>query len=85
MSKAEYPQGKNPNSLANLKLGRGKRPRGFDKEDKKQRSLSVTDTGWQGMKLLSKRYGCKSVSEFMEKAGRGLLDLEKEEELDIIA
>lgn len=79
MSKSEYSQGQNPKSLANLKLGRGKKPRGFEQEDKKQRSVSVTDTGWQGMKLLSKRYGCKSVSEFMEKAGRGMLSLEKEE------
>jgi len=79
MSKSEYSQGQNPKSLANLKLGRGKKPRGFEQEDKKQRSVSVTDTGWQGIKLLSKRYGCKSVSEFMEKAGRGMLSLEKEE------
>ncbi len=84
MSKMSYSQGENPKSLANLKLGRGKKPRGFDNEDKKQRSLSVTDTGWQGMKLLSKQYGCKSVSEFMEKAGRGLLSLDKKE-LDLPA
>ena len=84
MSKSQYSPGQNPKSLANLNLGRGKKPRGFGNEDKKQRSLSVTDTGWQGMKLLSKRYGCKSVSEFMEKAGRGLLDL-NEEQLDLSA
>ena len=75
MTKIKYPPGKNPNSLKNLQAGYGAKPRGFDSEEKKRRSLTVTDTGWEGMKLVIAEYGCKSVSEFMEKVGRGQLDL----------
>ena len=84
MSEAKYPKGKNPNSLANLKLGYGGRPKGFESEGKKRRSLSVTETGWEGTQLAIKKYGCKSVSEFLEKFGRGQLDL-YETELDLSA
>ena len=80
----KYSLGQNPNSLANLKLGRGKRPKQFKSEDKKKRNLSITDTGWEGMKSLSQHYGCKSVSEFMEKMGRGLIDF-THKELDLSA
>ena len=75
MSTTKYSPGKNPNSLANLKLGQGTKPRGFDCEEKKRRNLSVTETGWQGTQSVVKQYGCKSVSEFLEKLGRGQLDL----------
>ncbi len=78
MSRTKYPPGKNPNSLANLKLGGG-RNKGYESEDKKRRHLTVTDTGWEGAKLFIKQYGCKTVSEFLEKAGRGQLDLGKQE------
>ena len=72
---SKYPRGKNPNSLANLTLGYGAKPKGFDSEEKKRRYLTVTDTGWEGMKSFVSQYGCKSVSEFMEKVGRGQLDI----------
>ncbi len=75
MTQRKYPPGKNPNSLANLKPGQGTKPRGFNCEEKKRRNLSVTETGWQGTQSAIKQYGCKSVSEFLEKFGRGQLDL----------
>ena len=71
MSEAKYPKGKHPNSLANLKTGIGGRPKIFESEGKRQRSISITDTGWEGIKLAAKESGCKSVSEFLEKWGRG--------------
>ncbi len=79
MSKTKYPLGKNPNSLANLKLGQGTKPKGFNSEDKKRRYLTVTETGWQGSQMAAQEYGCKSVSEFLEKWGRGEIDLSKKE------
>ena len=68
----KYPRGKHPNSLASLKESprNGGRPRQFDGQ-KKSRSLSMTDEGWQGMKEAAKQYGYKSLSEFLEKWGRG--------------
>ncbi len=86
MANKQYSPGKHPNSLANLKLGHSNagRHKAFEDENKKQRSLSVTDTGWNGIKLAAKKYGCKSVSEFIEKWGRGQLDLESGE-LDLSA
>ena len=78
MAETKYPIGKNPNSLKNLEAGYGGKPRGFDSEEKKRRSLSVTETGWQGTQSAIKKYGCKSVSEFLEKFGRGQFDLGNE-------
>ena len=69
MSTKNYAPGKNPNSLANLTYREG-RPRLFD-EEKKRRNLSVTEKGWKGLKSVADELGCKSVSEFLEKVGRG--------------
>ena len=84
MTKTNYARGENPNSLANLKPGYGTKPRGFNSEEKKRRNLSVTETGWKGTQLTAREYGCKSVSEFLEKLGRGEIDLSKKE-LDLSA
>ncbi len=59
-----------PNSLANL-TGR---PRAYLNEKKKRRSLSITDTGWEGAQPIIRQAGCSSVSEFIEKLGRGQID-----------
>ncbi len=59
-----------PNSLANL-TGR---PRAYINEQKKRRSLSITDTGWEGAQPIVRQAGCSSVSEFIEKLGRGQID-----------
>ena len=59
-----------PNSLQNL--NREGRPHAFD-EDKKRRYLTVTETGWEGTVAIASSHDCKSVSELLEKLGRGEL------------
>jgi len=75
MTEKRYIKGKHPNSLANLNY-RGGRPKTFGSK-KKQRTLTVTEEGWEGLKPLMEKLECKSVSEFLEKAGRGLLDIKQ--------
>jgi hypothetical protein len=69
MPKKIYDKGKHPNSLANLTYHEG-RPKLFD-EGKKRRNLSVTEKGWNGLKSVADELGCSSVSDFLEKLGRG--------------
>ena len=59
-----------PNSLANL----SGRPQAYLDEKKKRRNLTVTDTGWEGAQAMVRKAGCASVSEFLEKLGRGQID-----------
>ncbi len=70
--KSEYPPGKNPKSLDNL-IHEG-RPSGEEiyGEPKKKRTLTVTESGWQGLVEGARASGCNSVSEYLEKIGRGL-------------
>ena len=74
MSK-KYTKGRNPNSLANLQPGKGRKPKGFDGAEKKRRSLTVSDDGWEGILPIIEEVGCSSVSEFLEKLGRGQLKI----------
>ena len=74
MTDKNYSQGKHPHSLANLNY-RGGRPLTFDSL-KKKRSVSVTEEGWTGLQPVIEELGCKSVSEFLEKVGRGLVKSE---------
>ncbi|MDJ0717320.1 MAG: hypothetical protein QNJ54_24400 [Prochloraceae cyanobacterium] len=74
-SEQKYSKGKHPNSLSNLKPGSGRKPKAFAEEDKKRRYLTVTETGWEGVKPIIKQLGCSSVSEFLEKLGRGEIKL----------
>lgn len=69
--KPEYPAGKNPKSLANL--NREGRPSGEEVygEPKKKRTLTVTQGGWEGVVRAAKAAGCNSVSEYLERLGRG--------------
>ena len=67
----KYLPGQHPNSLANLRPGSGGRPKGYLSEEKKRRNLTVTDAGWEGVQPVIKKLGCSSVSEFLEKLGRG--------------
>lgn len=69
--KSEYPVGKNPRSLENL-IHEG-RPSGENMygEPKKKRTLTVTESGWQGVVKVAKAAGCSSVSEYLEQLGRG--------------
>lgn len=61
-------RGKHPNSLANLQH-KG-RPVVFE-EKKKVRTVSVTQTGWDGVFQAAEASGCSSISEFLERLGRG--------------
>ena len=63
----------NPVSLKNLQDGSSRRY----KEDKKRRHLSVTDTGWDKTKAIAKEQLKLSVSEMLEKIGRGELIVTK--------
>jgi len=60
-----------PNSLANLT--RDGRPQNYE-EPKKIRSVSVTTTGWDGLKAIAQTMGI-STSELLEKLGRGELTI----------
>ncbi|MGL6337912.1 MAG: hypothetical protein ACRC80_02090 [Waterburya sp.] len=74
MSKAtEYSQGRHPNSLANLSKTDG-RPKQYESK-KERKNISVTSEGWEGIGKLAERYGCSNKSEFIEKLGRGLIEL----------
>ncbi len=74
MTDNNYSHGKHPNSLANLNY-RGGRPKTFD-SSKKRRSVSVTEEGWEGLQPVIEELGCKSVSDFLEKVGRGLVKID---------
>ncbi len=57
-----------PNSLANL--NRKGRAKAFDSE-KKKRFLTVTEEGWSGVLKAAETVGCSSVSDLLERLGRG--------------
>ncbi|WP_013335051.1 hypothetical protein [Gloeothece verrucosa] len=60
-------RGSHPNSLANLK--HEGRPLAQD-EPKKNRTITVTDLGWNGARALALSLGLSSFSELVEKLGR---------------
>lgn len=64
-------RGEHPNSLANLNGGR---PTLFGKK-KKPKNITVTEEAWDGVSSLAQKSGCKSVSELIEKLGRGEVQL----------
>lgn len=70
-------RGTNPKSLENL-IHEG-RPSGEEVygEPKKKRTLTVTESGWQGAVKAAKAAGCSSVSEYLEKLGRGQVSTSK--------
>lgn len=70
-SQSQYKPGENPNSLDNL--NREGRPTVYD-ENKKQRAVVVTDTGWKGFQALAKLLKL-SASELVEQIGRGTIAL----------
>ena len=69
VSEKKYAPGHHPHSQANLTYHEG-RPLAFGAQ-KKKRNLTVTEEGWEGLKSIIKEVGCSSVSEFLEKVGRG--------------
>lgn len=74
-TKSGYAPGKNPESIKNL-IHEG-RPSGEDLygEPKKKRTLTITESGWQGITGAAKEAGCRSVSEYLEMLGRGQVKL----------
>ena len=74
----KYPRGKHPNTLASLKKNHyhGGRPYEFT-SPKKTRSVTVTEEGWENLKILAQKTGCKGISEFLEKVSRGLLEVKE--------
>ena len=69
----KYKPGLHPNSLANLTSKSGRKP-DFG-ERKKTRGVTLTDEGWENLKLLASEYDCSSVSDLMERISRGLLEI----------
>lgn len=59
-------RGQHPNSIANL-VHDG-RPQNWG-EPKKKRNISITETGWTGMKEVAQSLGL-SISELIERIGR---------------
>lgn len=60
----------NPKSLENLK--HEGRPLAFD-EEKHRRTLTVTESGWNGAMAVAKALDCRGISELIELIGRGEL------------
>jgi hypothetical protein len=69
----KHAHGKHPNTLANLTYHEG-RPLAFG-EAKKRRNLSVTEEAWIGLQPIVEELGCNSVSDLLEKLGRGVVKL----------
>ena len=73
MQEKKVKPGKHPNSLKNLKLGGNKLRY---EQPKKQRCISLTDDGWDKCRQSIRKNLDLSVSEFMERLGRGEINLE---------
>ncbi|MBD2773761.1 hypothetical protein [Iningainema tapete] len=71
MEREKHAPGQHPNSKANLIYHEG-RPQAFGAK-KRKRNLTVTEEGWEGLQPIIQEVGCSSVSEFLEKLGRGQL------------
>jgi hypothetical protein len=50
------------------------RPTAFGTK-KKPHNLTLTEEGWNGVLKIAEATGCRSVSEFLEKLGRGELNI----------
>jgi hypothetical protein len=72
-STPKYPRGKHPNSLLNL-TERDGRPLDFEQR-KKNRSVTLTDKGWEGLKQLAEDNDCKGISDLLDRLGRGEFSL----------
>jgi hypothetical protein len=70
----------NPRSLENLK--HEGRPPAFE-EEKKRRTLTVTDLGWEGAMVVAKGLDCRGISELIELIGRGQLQVNYAPSLEV--
>ncbi len=73
MNLEKFPKGQHPNSLANLTYHKGRKSNYGTPKSK--RGVTLTDEGWNGIKVLAEQHGCSSVSDFLEKVGRGLVEV----------
>ncbi len=74
----KHKQGKHPNSLRNLipgVSGSGRKTQYGSK--KKKRGIYLTDESFTNLTFLAKKYGCSSVSDLLEKFGRGIIPLDE--------
>jgi hypothetical protein len=69
----------NPKSLENL-IHQG-RPLAVG-EKKKEQTITVSQTGWEGTQAILQSVGCSSVSELLEKLGRNQLTIVDPETLE---
>jgi hypothetical protein len=70
---AKYGRGQNPSSLQNLQPGRVNRRY---ESPKKQRTVTVTEDGWAGIKSIAEAMDM-SISEVIEQIGRGMLKVKQ--------
>lgn len=69
----KYKQGEHPNSLKNLTYHQGRKAKYG--QNKSKRGVTLTDEGWEGIQNLAIEHGCSSASDFLEKVGRGLVEI----------
>lgn len=70
-NKALDRRGQHPNSQKNLTHEGRPSSEEIYGEPKQNRTVTVTDSGWEGVKNYVKEAGYKSPSEFLELLGRG--------------
>jgi hypothetical protein len=75
------PHRTNPNSLKNL-IHQG-RPLAVG-EKKKEHTVTVSQTGWEGTQAILQSSGCSSVSELLEKLGRKQLTVVDLDALELL-
>jgi hypothetical protein len=81
-SKALDRRGQHPNSQKNLiHTGRPSSEELYG-EPTGNRTVTVTASGWDGVKRYVKEAGYRSPSEFLELLGRGLLSIPRKTEMD---
>jgi hypothetical protein len=66
-------RGQHPNSQKNLTHDGRPSSEAIYGEAKQNRTVTVTDSGWDGVKEFVKTAGYKSPSEFLELLGRGVI------------
>jgi hypothetical protein len=68
-------RGQHPNSQKNLTHAGRPSSEVIYGESTKNRTVTVTESGWEGLKALVKAAGYGSPSEFLELSGRGVIPI----------
>jgi hypothetical protein len=77
-----HQRGKHPNSQKNLTHKGRPSSEEIYGEPTGNRTVTVTSSGWEGVKQYVKEAGYKSPSEFLELLGRGIISVPMKPELD---